>query len=212
MRDEIDDLFSRFLQTGDLDDLNALIRVIRRAVAAEPEDGPDHAWCLLALGGALEYLFVQSLNTDHLNEAVQALRSSVTATPEGDPERTLRLARLSGLLQAVASEQPDLLRDAVDTGRAAALATFDDDPYQTICLSTLGSALRVLAEHTGDMDMLREAVAVARATIAVAPSRRLPISVSSPRRLPSAGPPRTRCRRTTRTARRACLILAPACR
>ncbi|MGH3977818.1 MAG: hypothetical protein ACRDRZ_02265 [Pseudonocardiaceae bacterium] len=166
------ELYRWYLETGDLDALQAAVRAFRTAVAAVPDKHPKRGLCLSNLHTAVHSLAERTGDADALREVVSVGRALLEVTAESDPEYARRVGHVGIVLKSLFEHTGDVdtLRGAVQLVRAGVAATLDGDPDRAGHLSHLGGALQLLYEHTGDLDALREAVTAGQAAVAAMPA------------------------------------------
>src|SRR5205807_2117644 len=75
-------LLTRVESAGTTADLAEAVELARRAVAANPDDGPDRATVLSNLGTAVFARFERTGSSDDLDEAIQAWRAATGIAAE----------------------------------------------------------------------------------------------------------------------------------
>jgi len=166
------DLFSAFLETGQLPLLRESVTLFGEAVAATPAGHPDRAGYLSGLGGAMLKLAERTGDAGLLEQAASTQRAAAAAAPPGHPDRAAILANLGTTLEklAVRTGDPGTLREAAQTCQEAADTAPAGSPLHALCLTNFGSALQTLAGQTGDTGALERAVAAQRAAVAGTPA------------------------------------------
>ncbi|AOS61846.1 CHAT domain-containing protein [Actinoalloteichus hymeniacidonis] len=171
-----DALRARFLRDGEPADIEESIRCGRAAVAGVPEDHELAVSARLVLVRALEAKFGiarahgDSGGADPAEhaEALALVRRLDVAVPRDHPSRSAVDVMLASVLTV-----SDADSDSTETGtdpdgairaaRAVLAGLPPGSPYRGTALFSLGNALRVRHQHTGEQEMLREAVEVLRA-------------------------------------------------
>src|SRR5262249_14303652 len=149
-----------------LDDDAALehaIALLRRGLAASPDDNPVKAMCLSYLGEALETRFERAGNLADLDEAIQAHRAAASTFAEDHKFYAPMQSALYHSLQTrfeQLGERSDL-DDAIQAIRLAAGAQPDELTY----LGNLGNSLRARFEFAGNPADLDEAIQAGRAAL-----------------------------------------------
>ncbi|WP_053760566.1 CHAT domain-containing protein [Streptomyces sp. AS58] len=154
---------------GAPDSLDAAIEAGAAAVAATPEDNPNHAGTLANLGRMFRDRYERTGAVEDLDAAIFVLERSAAAGG-GDLTRALTLHNLSHVLhrRAERTGEPADLDAAIETGRAAVAATPAGTPDRAERMSLLSVLLRDRAGATGSDDDLDQAVALARAAVDIA--------------------------------------------
>ncbi|KAH7012886.1 CHAT domain-containing protein [Ilyonectria destructans] len=139
----------------------------RQAVEAIPNDHPDRAEWLNALGTLLGDRFSQTDTIIDLNEAIIVTKQAIRATPYKHPQRPERLYCLAFLLKdrfSVTKVMIDL-NEAIASTKQAVDATANDHPDRAEWLDTLGAFLGTRYSGQGEMADLQEAIKVSRQAI-----------------------------------------------
>jgi tetratricopeptide (TPR) repeat protein len=168
-------LYRRYQRTGDLNALQAAVRVFRVAVLVSPRR--QRADCLAALAGALDTLSERTGDRTYLQEAITLSRDAVNTVPRAR-NHVLYLSHLANRLHVwyeLTGDQ-DALHESVDVGRAG-IAAAAGRPLQPQLLSDLASKLQSVFDRTGDVALLREAATLASQAVAAAPDE--PVSLTN---------------------------------
>ncbi len=153
-------------------DLDEMVNSFRTAHQLTPNDSPDHAMYLSALGQALHTRFEQTGQLADLDEAIQAGRDAITATPPNHPDHATVLSNLGLALHTRFKRTGQLadLDEAIQAERDAITATPPNHPERTDQLSNLAAMLRVRFERAGQATDLDEAIRLGRTAIASTPT------------------------------------------
>lgn len=150
-------LYDRYLNTGDVGNLEEAIGIARRALDAAPEDHGDYPRLLINLGIRLGN---DTNTTANLEEAIQYMRQAVNMLPGDHPRRAMALSNLGyhlgrrcGRLGTTADldEAIRLLREAVRISPA-------DDPDRAMYLNNLGIQLSEKFLRSGNVASINEAI------------------------------------------------------
>lgn len=165
-------LRARIAATGDLSMLEEAEAMVAGALASMPATHPERGSAEWLAGTLARYRAEATGDTDILTDSIDTLRKSVAAATDPDVLDT-RLDTLSAAL----------LRQFEQTGEQAPLAEAIDvlrqAPGTTEHLTALGNALRLRYRHFGDVDALREAVAVLREAVTAAAEPRTHTAAST---------------------------------
>ncbi|MEU5695562.1 CHAT domain-containing protein [Actinosynnema sp. NPDC020468] len=158
-------------ERGDLDALEAAVRVYRAAVVAA--DGSGNARCLRGLHTALVALGRETGDPAVAREVDAVARSLAAAGPEEEPpaeSEAMHLVELSGTLRAEFTRNGDeaVITESITAARAAVEAAADDEE-RGLALTNLAASLETRHEYLQDDEALRESVDVGRAAIAADP-------------------------------------------
>ncbi|TQM84536.1 tetratricopeptide repeat protein [Saccharothrix saharensis] len=156
---------------GDVNALEDAVRLGREAVAATP---PEHTGRLPRLNNlalALHSLYLRNRDVDLLAEAVQVGRQAVVSAPPDHPGRARTLLNLGVVLESLAdrTKEAGVMAEAVGAFRESVAAARRAGLPLDIHLNSLCVALRTSFEHTGNTDILREAVQVGKAAATAVP-------------------------------------------
>jgi tetratricopeptide (TPR) repeat protein len=163
-------LKARYEATGAGDERTAIpshldeaVHTLRQAAEILPEDHPDHAGSLIALGNALRQRFGRTGNPVDLDEAIEAWRRATRLGTTTDSDRALALNNLSGGLRERYDHAGDVadLEEAIRFGRQAVQAG-DGHRDHAMYLNNLGMGLRSDYVRTGRLEDLDEAVEMIR--------------------------------------------------
>jgi tetratricopeptide (TPR) repeat protein len=158
-------------ESGDEAAARAAIILLRRELAAAPDESRQRVRILNVLGNALRAWWKLTGDLTALTESVEVNRQAVGALPDDDPDKPGLLHNLSNALRAQwrATADQSLLFEAVQVSREAVDRAPAGSPHRGMFLNTLGLALRAWWQATGNADILTDAVAVARSAVAVLP-------------------------------------------
>lgn len=130
-------------ESGDEDDNDALIELLRDLVVACGEDDEDLPDLLLSLASALRSRFGRAGQPADIDEAVRAGRRTLAITRADNPDRAEYLEGLALSLRRSSEStlrEPDL-DEAVGLARESVKIAAPDDPELSSYFSTLGTAL-----------------------------------------------------------------------
>ncbi|KAG9021406.1 hypothetical protein FRB95_002167 [Tulasnella sp. JGI-2019a] len=88
------DLWDRFEQTGDRDDLDESIKYHQAALNLRPEGHPDRGSSLNNLAVGLGTRFKQTGDRDDLDESIKYHQAALNLRPEGHPDRGCCLSQV----------------------------------------------------------------------------------------------------------------------
>ncbi|NKE61439.1 tetratricopeptide repeat protein [Lentzea sp. PSKA42] len=165
-------LYEWYEEHGDVDALEAAVRVYRAAVVVA--DRSRSARCLRSLHTALVELAQATDDPEAAREAAdvaRALAESGTDVASPAEGRATSLANLSGTLRVEFTRTVDeaVINESITTARAAVEAA-EDDEQRGHALTQLSASLETRYEYLNDYEALRESVDVGRAAIAADPS------------------------------------------
>ncbi|MDQ2585253.1 CHAT domain-containing protein [Saccharothrix yanglingensis] len=167
-----DALLGWYEEHGDVEALEAAVRVYRAAV--EATDPPGNARCLRDLHAALVELSQVTGGPEAAREATVVARALTAAgadeasSAEGG---ATDLANLSGTLRVEFTRTGDeaVIDESISVARAAVEAARDDEE-RGLALTNLSASLEARYEQLNDLEALRESVDVGRTAIAADPS------------------------------------------
>ncbi|OAX32309.1 hypothetical protein K503DRAFT_727146, partial [Rhizopogon vinicolor AM-OR11-026] len=93
------DLYARFEQSGDIDDINEAIHLSREALAVYPSDG-ERSFFLSVLAYTLKLRFHHLRYPDDINECISLNREALVLRPVGHPAREKTLNNLARAFKA----------------------------------------------------------------------------------------------------------------
>lgn len=165
LTDQAVELCQYFEETGEVEALEAAVRLLRLAADRVPEDHPRRGFCLANLARALHQLFMHTDDPDILSEAVTLRRSALATIPDDHPALPEYLTDLSDVLYMVFERGGGeaVLRESLVLARSAVSLTDRSHPAYASSRSNLAGLLGSEFEQTGDLQALQEAVAVGRA-------------------------------------------------
>ena len=116
-----DSLEGRFLETGDIGDLEEAIKLHRTALALRPEGHPDRYCSLCQLAWCLHERYRKQDTLSDLEVAITLGRAALDLLPEGHPDRSESLHNLAVFLSNRYDKQSSVadLEEAITLGRAA---------------------------------------------------------------------------------------------
>jgi len=150
-----DGLLGQYQRTGEVDQLNNAIDVMRQALAQTAEDDARAPIFLSNLANALFLRFQLTGKTADLDEAIDLIQRALAALPDEDPNRAAYLSESAAMLHARfrQSGQRDDLERALALGRQAAQTAPPGGPNYADIISTLAEALLAdanAAQRSGD--------------------------------------------------------------
>ncbi len=148
----------RYWRTGQVEDLNAALRLWQQAVQATPKGHPDLPSRLNNLGNGLWTRYSRTGRMEDLEEAIRVHRQAVQATPPDRPNLPSPLNNLGAGLRARYSRTGRLedLEEAIRVHRQAVQATPKGHPDLPGYLSNLGTGLSYRYSRTGRLEDLEE--------------------------------------------------------
>ena len=168
----------RYLETGDIADLDAAISHSRADLSACEAESPARSGHLSRLSNALRMRFDHLGDDRDLDEAIEVGRECADATPPGHRFKAQRLSNLGFALRLRYERlgQPADIEQATHFGARAVEAAADDAPALPLLQSNLAVASRVRYEVSADPADLARAIEMGtrclRATDADAYERR----------------------------------------
>lgn len=165
-------LHDRYLRTGNLDDLEEAVYVVREAVAMTPPDHPDCIGRLGNLSVALRDKYLWLRDMSDLESAIVTAREAVKKTPADHPSLNYCLNNLSNGLGSrfeVTRSEEDL-QEAIKTARQAIEITSYEHPDTPALLNNLGTKLVCRFELRQDVADLDSAINLAEGAISATPS------------------------------------------
>ncbi|CAM6120360.1 unnamed protein product [Calypogeia fissa] len=161
--------------TGDVVDLEAAVRMRRKALALTPDDtnAADRAKIISNLAMSLDDLFKGKGELEDLNDAIRYGRMAVKLTPEGHFERVERLNNLGSALHAHfdRTESIKSLTESIQCGRQAVeVASCAGHPNRAMYLNNLGIRLCSLSSQGGHDQGFEEAIRCAHEAVNTEPS------------------------------------------
>ncbi|MET0496190.1 MAG: hypothetical protein ABW000_23950 [Actinoplanes sp.] len=153
-------LQQRYLETGEIEHLQAAITHSRADLAACGPDDPSRPVCLSRLSNAMRMRYEHLGDERDLHDAIAAGRECVDRTPPGHRSKPLRLSNLGFALRLRYERlgHPGDLEQAVDVGEKAVAGADDDDPGLPRMISNVAVARRVRYEVSGESDDLARAI------------------------------------------------------
>ncbi|MBT2207518.1 CHAT domain-containing protein [Actinomadura sp. NEAU-AAG7] len=172
-----DALCSWYEERGEVEALEAAVRVYRAAVAADRSRNARYLW---SLHSALVELARATDDPEAAREATEVARiltesGTVVSSPaEGE---AIRLVNLSDTLRGEFARTGDeaVINESITTARAAVEAA-EDDEERGLALTNLSASLETRYEYLNDDEALRESVDVGRAAIAADPDLLLTVA------------------------------------
>jgi tetratricopeptide (TPR) repeat protein len=160
----------RYCMSGEPEDLEEGITMLRRGVATIPPEDPAWAISRVSLGAALLQRFQASGSSADLEEALSMTEAAVTESAVGEEWATLRAQHALALLGRSQSTGDDWdLETAVALLSQATREMSVDDPDRATALANLAEALRIRFERAGDEIDLQRSVSAATEAAAVLP-------------------------------------------
>jgi CHAT domain-containing protein/tetratricopeptide (TPR) repeat protein len=162
---------NRFTARGDLQDLQAAVSIMERAVAITDPKHPHYPQFLGSLGGKLAERFDAVGSVDDLNRALQVARESVLHTDPNHRQAPGCWYNLAVLLRRLFKRTLDavLLDEAIDLHFRAIEHSSEAQPAFADWLSGLANALRDRHELKGDPADIDEAIICAERALKLTP-------------------------------------------
>jgi tetratricopeptide (TPR) repeat protein len=165
-------LLDRYLQDGDLDDLDTAIDAGRLAIGGNDSPDPD---LLTDLADALHERFLQVSDETDLASAYDLARQAVASAPEAGETSWRALLSLAAILLSRyewgygGSTGVQFLDEALNLARRALALRPGDGPERASSLARIAEILRTQFTVRGDLADLEEAIDALREAIAMAP-------------------------------------------
>lgn len=156
-------VFSRYLQTGILRDLNEAIRMLEQAVAVAPR-----STALINLSGFLWVRFKQLGSTNDIDRAIDVSNQLVDTTRQDDPTLACWLGNLSMMLGCRFGQtgSVDDLKHSINAlNMQLESTTPQDHPHRIDCLDKLGMRLNELYLKTDLIEDLNHAIDVSQMSV-----------------------------------------------
>ena len=171
------DAFARWEAAGDVDALEAMIRLSSWATAGTPDGHPDKPMLLSHLCVSLRGRFALQGDSADLEGAVAAGRRSVELASADHPERAIILHNYSYALQDRfgTTRSAEDLDAVIDLARDAMATMSEDAPYRAACLSNAGMSLMRRFELRGHLPDITEAIGTLRDALRAAPIDNRPL-------------------------------------
>jgi hypothetical protein len=153
-------LQQRYLETGQIEHLQAAISHGRADLAACDPDDRSRAVHLSRLSNALRMRYEHLGDERDLDDAVAAGRESVDRTPPGHRYEPMRWSNLGFALRLRYERlgHPADIEQAVEVGERAVASAEGDDPARPMIISNVAVAYRVRYEVSGDPGDLARAI------------------------------------------------------
>lgn len=160
-------LETRYLATGNLNDLSQTIEYVQQTVARTDDDHPSKATYLDKLGVLLAYSYHHSGNLRDLENAIKVTEQAVTLIPASSPELAYYLTSLGNRLHERYLHSGDLtdLERSFEAAEQAVTLTPSSSPEIAGYLTNLSSRLHDRYLHSGDLADLERAIAAAEQAV-----------------------------------------------
>jgi CHAT domain-containing protein len=174
--------FGRYMQTGEISDLDSAITLLRKSYEIMPPDDPYHRPLITNLGAALIYRYECTGREEDLEEGIRALQEAVEITPPDHPGRYIAFANLSmGLIRRYMymgrledlEEAIRVLQEAVES-----LPPYVPDRNEFLINLNLAVALIYHYERTGQEEDLEEGIRILQGVVEIAPPHDYPTALA----------------------------------
>lgn len=147
------DLWRRFNQSGDIEDLEKSILLDREALALRPVGHPSRSFSFNKLGIGIMNRFEQRGIPEDLDESIDLHQKGLSLRPEGHPDHWKSLNNLANALgtRFMKWRRPEDLEDSIDLYRKALSLHPEGQPDRSISLNNLAGGL-MTRHKRGDLD------------------------------------------------------------
>ncbi|KAF6753805.1 CHAT domain-containing protein [Ephemerocybe angulata] len=165
------DRLRRFLQAGNLSDINEAVSTLERAVEIAPQGHADLPRYLNNLGLSFRSRFERTGQLSDISEAVSAQQKAVTLTPDGHADLLGRLTSLGDTFVCRFERTGKLsdVSEAIFLHQRAVRHTPEGHVDLPIRLSSLGISLMGRFKRTGKLSDLAEAASALRSAVKLTP-------------------------------------------
>ncbi|KAH8117694.1 CHAT domain-containing protein [Phellopilus nigrolimitatus] len=164
-------MWTRFEQTGRMEDLEESIVLNRDALDLCPPGHPDRSSPLNNLAVAMRARFEQTGRMDDLEECIALHRDALELRPPGHPGRPSSMNNLGNDLSTRFEQTGGMedLKESIVLHRDALELCPPGHPDRSVPLSNLGNDLSTRFEQTGRMEDLEECIALHRDALELCP-------------------------------------------
>ncbi|GAA2047575.1 CHAT domain-containing protein [Catenulispora yoronensis] len=158
----------RYVASGDVADLNDMVRYARQAVAASPAGHFGHAIHLMTLAGSLTSLAGRTGSGQAAAEALEAAREAVADTPAQHFLRPVAMNVLASVLYGWYQRTNDLTvaREAMAIHDAVLASLPEDNVRYVGSIETAARTLELVYSNTRSKDVLERLIAIVRRGLA----------------------------------------------
>ncbi|KDR67694.1 hypothetical protein GALMADRAFT_257969 [Galerina marginata CBS 339.88] len=165
------DVYTRFEQFGQIEDLEEVISSYRDALALRPPGHPNRSHSLNNLGLALEARFRQLGRIEDIEDAITSHREALALCPPGHPNRSHSLNNLASALETRFHHlgRVEDLENAITSHREALALCPPGHLNRSDSLNNLANALATRFRQLGGIEDLEDAISSHRKALALRP-------------------------------------------